>query len=92
MICGLVVAFEAWIVAFTAPEFESYDIQRGRIMHAPSLVIHQLAMHALRCHAHNLTGCSIETKPLRIPAVGSQKKLCPAIVAITGQFGGGWGI
>ena len=92
MVCGLVVAFEAWIVAFTTPEFEGNDIQRGRIMHAPSLVIHQLAMHALRRHAHNLTGCSIKPKPLRIPAVGSQKKLCPAIVAITGQFGGGWGI
>ena len=41
----LIMALEARIVLFTAPEFQRYDIQQGRIVRAPCLVIDRMAVH-----------------------------------------------
>ena len=46
----LIVTLEARIVLFTAPKSQRYDIQRGRIVHAPCLVIDRIAVHPRFIH------------------------------------------
>ncbi|GAA4480102.1 hypothetical protein GCM10023190_24380 [Enteractinococcus fodinae] len=41
----LIMTFEARIVLFTAPKFQRYHIQQGRIVRAPCLVIDRMAIH-----------------------------------------------